>query len=45
MLLDYLNTYPNAKVRFYASNMKLHIDSDAAHLVAPQAKSRIEGFF
>ena len=45
MLLDYLNTYPNAKIRFYASDMKLHIDSDAAYLVAPKAKSRIAGFF
>jgi len=45
MLLDYLATYPNAKVRFYASDMQLHIDSDAAYLVAPKAKSRIAGFF
>ena len=45
MLLDYLNTYPNAKVRFYASDMKLQIDSDAAYLVAPKAKGRIAGFF
>ena len=45
MLLDYLNTYPDAKVRFYTLDMKLHIDSDAAYLVAPQAKSRIAGFF
>ena len=44
MLLDYLHTYPNAKVRFYASDMKLQIDSDAAYLVAPKAKSRIAGF-
>ena len=45
MLLDYLHTYPNAKVRFFASDMKLQIDSDAAYLVAPKAKSRIAGFF
>ena len=37
MLLDYLCTYPNAKVRYYASNMILHIDSDAAYLVLPGA--------
>jgi len=45
MLLDYLHTYPSAKVRFYASDMTLRIDSDAAYLVAPEAKSRIAGFF
>ncbi len=41
MLLDCLHTYPKAKIQFYASDMKLHIYSDAADLVAPQAKSRI----
>ena len=45
MLLDYLHTYPAAKVRFYASDMQLRIDSDTAYLVAPEAKSRIAGFF
>ena len=45
MLFDYLNTYPNAKIRFYASDMKLYIDSDAAYLIAPKAKSRIAGFY
>ena len=45
MLLNYLNTYPNAKIRFYASNMKLYIDSDAAYLIAPKAKSRIAGYY
>ena len=38
MLFDYLYTYPNAKIRFYASDMKLYIDSDAAYLIAPKAK-------
>ena len=45
MLLDYLHTYPNAKIRFNASDMKLYIDSDAAYLIAPKAKSRISGFY
>ena len=45
MLLNYLNAHPNAKIRFYASDMILRIDSDAAYLVAPKAKSRIAGFF
>ena len=32
-LLDYVATYPNAKIRFYKSDMILYIDSDAAYLV------------
>ena len=27
MLLDYVTTYPNPKIRFYASDMVLHVDS------------------
>ena len=45
MLLDYSNTYKIAKIRFYASDMKLHVNSDAAYMVAPKAKSRIAGYF
>ena len=45
MLLDYLKTYPQAKVRFYSSDMVLHADSDAAYLVLPGAKSRVAGYF
>ena len=45
MLLDYLNHFSNAKVRFYSSDMKLFVDSDAAYLVAPKAKSRIAVYF
>lgn len=44
-LLDYLHTSPNAKVRFYSSDMNMHIDSNTAYLVAPKAKSCIAGFF
>ena len=40
-LLDYLNTYPNAHLRFYASDMVLHAHSDATYLVQPGAKSII----
>ena len=43
--MDYLHTYQNAHVRYYASDMILHIDSDAAYLVAPKARSRIAGYF
>ena len=45
MLMNYLATYPNAKIRFYSMDMQLHIDSDAAYLVAPKARSRIAGFY
>ena len=45
MLLDYLATYPNAELNFYAGNMQLHIESDAAYLVLPGAKSRVAGYF
>jgi hypothetical protein len=44
-LLDFAATYPNGKIRFYASDMILHIDSDAAYLVMPNAKSRVAGYF
>ena len=32
-LLDYLDTHPDAKLRYHASDMILHCDSDAAYLV------------
>ena len=44
-LMDYANTYPNAVLRFHASDMVLHIDSDAAYLVLPKARSRVAGYF
>eukprot|EP00957_Ditylum_brightwellii_P202914 15332364-Ditylum_brightwellii.AAC.1 len=31
--MDYLSTYPDGKIRFYAGTMPLCIDSNAAHLV------------
>jgi hypothetical protein len=40
MLMDYLHTYPNAIIRYYASDMILKITSDAAYLVQPKARSR-----
>ena len=40
MLMDYAHTYPDAKIRYHASNMQLYIDSDAAYLVLPKARSR-----
>ena len=44
-LMDYGNTYPNAYIRFYVSDMQLMIDSNAAYLVLPKARSRIAGYF
>ena len=45
MLLDYLSTHPAAVLRYKASDMRLHIDIDAAYLVAPGAKSRFARYF
>ena len=43
--MDYAATYPQVYVRFHASDMILAVDSDAAYLVMPNAKSRIAGYF
>ena len=44
-LLDYVSTHPNATIRYHASDMVLNIDSDAAYLVLPRARSRLAGHF
>ena len=44
-LLDYVVTYPNPILRFYASDMILKAESDAAYLVLPKARSRAAGIF
>ena len=44
-LLDYASTYSDSIIRFYASNMTLFVESDAAYLVQPNARSRISGYF
>jgi hypothetical protein len=41
MLMDYLHTYPNAVIHFYASDMILKICLDEAYLLLPKAKSRV----
>ena len=43
--MDYLHMYPDAFVRYYASDMVIHVDSDTAYLVAPKSRSRIAGYF
>ena len=44
-LLDYLNTHPNAVIRYHASDMILNIHSDASYLSEPRARSRIAGYY
>jgi hypothetical protein len=44
-LLDYLATHPDAKIRFHASDMVLHIHSDASYLSVSRARSRLGGLF
>ena len=44
-LLDYAATYPNAYIRYHASDMVLHVDTDAAYLVLPKARSRVAGYY
>ena len=44
-LMDHVNTYDNAYIKFYASDMQLIIDSDAAYLVLPKSCSIIAGYF
>ena len=45
LLLDYLATYPNAIICYYASDMILYIVTDAAYLVLPNARSRCAGLY
>ena len=45
ILLDYAATYPNAILCYKDSNMELHMDSDAAYLTIPEARSCYEGNF
>jgi hypothetical protein len=44
-LLDYLATHPDATTRYHASDMILHIHSDASYLSVSNARSRLEGLF
>jgi hypothetical protein len=42
-LLDYLATHPDATIRYHASDMILHIHSDASYLSVSNARSRLRG--
>jgi hypothetical protein len=44
-LLDYLATHPDATIRYHASDMIFHIDSDASYLSVSNARSRLGGLF
>jgi hypothetical protein len=38
-LLNYCNTHPETKIRYHASDMILHIHSDASYLSENESKS------
>jgi hypothetical protein len=42
-LLDYAATHPDAILRYSASDMVLHVHSDASYLSAPEARSQAGG--
>jgi hypothetical protein len=44
-LLDYLATHADAAIRYHASDMILHIHSDASYLSVSNARSRLGGLF
>jgi hypothetical protein len=44
-LLDYLVTHPDATIRYRASDMILHIHSNASYLSVSNAQSRLGGLF
>ena len=44
-LMNYLNTYPDAYIQYYASDMVLWVDSDAAYLIALKTRSRVAGYY
>jgi hypothetical protein len=44
-MLDYLATHPDATIRYHASDMVLHIHSDASYLSVSSARSRLGGLF
>jgi hypothetical protein len=44
-MLYYLATHPDATIRYHASDMVLHIHSDASYLSVSNARSRLGGLF
>jgi hypothetical protein len=45
LLNSYAATYPAAIIRYHASDMALHVNSDAAYLVLPNARSCYAGHY
>ena len=43
--MDFINTHNNYSLHYYASDMVLHVNSDAAYLVCPKARSRVAGYY
>jgi hypothetical protein len=43
-LLNYCATHPNATICYIASDICLHVDSDASYLSVSKARSRVAGF-
>jgi hypothetical protein len=44
-MLDYLATHPDATIRYHASDMILHIHSNASYLSVPYARIHLGGLF
>jgi hypothetical protein len=44
-LLDYLAIHPDAAIRYHASDMILHIHSDASYLLVSNVLTRFGGLF
>jgi hypothetical protein len=44
-MLDYLATHLDATIRYHASDMILHVHSDASYLSVSNARSRLGGLF
>jgi hypothetical protein len=44
-MLDYLATHPDATIRYHATDMVLHIHSDASYLSVSNARSCLGGLF
>jgi hypothetical protein len=44
-MLDYLATHPDATIRYHASNMILHIHSDASYMIVSNTRNRLGGLF
>ena len=44
-LLDYTNTHQDISLQFFASDMQITVDSDAAFLMLTKARSRVAVYF